>query len=50
MKYANESFKNAGMILSFIAMAILNCWGTPLIQNTVREQMQSGYIAGWSSV
>ena len=50
MKYANESFRNAGMILSFSAIAILNCWGTQLIQNTVRKQMQSGYVAGWRSV
>ncbi len=50
MKYANESFRNAGMILSFAAMTILNCWGTQLIQNTVRKQMQSGYVAGWISV
>jgi hypothetical protein len=49
MKYANKNFRNAGMILSFSAMAIINCWGTQLIQNTVREQMKSGYVAGWNS-
>lgn len=35
-------------ILGIICVLFLQLWPTEAVQYAVREQMQNGYVAGWS--